>query len=204
VRKSVGASVSEPIAAIGNPPTQEANWNCRAQCPPERKKKISHQTQDREGGPEYLPFHALSLQPLSLLVSAGPGCRSREQRRRSTNACAYASGSAMTARPLARRSATRVRRVRPRGAEREKSGRGCGRTAKSTSSTGEAPAHVNGSLADTAGRPGLRFPSALWVAAGHHGSGVFPHDPRGHATLILYDGGLQRIGQLPTQLRGEP
>jgi hypothetical protein len=66
------------------------------------------------------------------------------------------------------------------------------------------PRHVHGSRADTAGLPGLRFPSALWVAAGHHGSGVFPHDPRGHATLILYDGGLQRIGQLPTQLRGEP
>lgn len=31
-------------------------------------------------------------------------------------------------------------------------------------------------------------------------SGVLPQDPRGHATLILYDGGLQRVGQLPTQL----
>lgn len=30
-------------------------------------------------------------------------------------------------------------------------------------------------------------------------SGVFPDDPRGHATLILNDGCLQRIDHLPAQ-----
>jgi hypothetical protein len=52
---------SEPAAAVGNPPTEATNWNCRAQCPPERKNDISHQTEDRESGPEDFPLHALSL-----------------------------------------------------------------------------------------------------------------------------------------------
>jgi hypothetical protein len=70
------AGLSQPIAAIGNPPTEEENWNGGAQCPPERKKKISHYTQDRENGPKDFPFHASSLQPLSRLVS-----RTRENNR---------------------------------------------------------------------------------------------------------------------------
>ena len=34
--------------------------------------------------------------------------------------------------------------------------------------------------------------------------GVLPHDPCGHAALILNDGGLQRIEQLAAQIVGEP
>jgi hypothetical protein len=51
----------EPTAAIGNPPTDAANWNRCAHSPPERKNEISHQTQNRESGPEDFPLHALSL-----------------------------------------------------------------------------------------------------------------------------------------------
>lgn len=52
---------SEPVAAIGNPPTQEANWNGCSQRPPERQNEISDQTQDCESDPEDLSFHASSL-----------------------------------------------------------------------------------------------------------------------------------------------
>ena len=38
---------------------------------------------------------------------------------------------------------------------------------------------------------------------GPDGSVVFPHDPCGHATLILNYGGLQRVGHMPSQLVGE-
>ena len=51
----------EPTAAVGNPPTDEANWNRSAQCPPERKNEISHETQDNDRGPEDFPLHAPSL-----------------------------------------------------------------------------------------------------------------------------------------------
>ena len=35
------------------------------------------------------------------------------------------------------------------------------------------------------------------------GSVVFLHDPSGHATLILDDGGLQRVQKLTAQFCGE-
>jgi hypothetical protein len=63
--RPIGGPCSEPTAAVGNPPTDAANWNRSAQCPPERKKEISHETQDCESGPEDLPLHAPSLQALS-------------------------------------------------------------------------------------------------------------------------------------------
>lgn len=56
---------SEPTAAIGNPPTDAANWNHRAQCPPDRKNDISHQTQDRESRPKDFPLHVPSLRQSS-------------------------------------------------------------------------------------------------------------------------------------------
>ena len=55
--KSNTGGSSEPIAAVGNPPAHKANWNRGAEGPPERKNKISHETQDRESGPEDLPLH---------------------------------------------------------------------------------------------------------------------------------------------------
>ena len=51
----------EPIDAIGHPPAHYANRDCRAQCPPERKKVISRETQDYESDPEDLSLHAPSL-----------------------------------------------------------------------------------------------------------------------------------------------
>jgi hypothetical protein len=57
LRRANRVPSSEPTAAVGNPPTDAANWNRRTQCPPERKNDISHQTQDRESRPEDFPLH---------------------------------------------------------------------------------------------------------------------------------------------------
>jgi hypothetical protein len=42
--------------------------------------------------------------------------------------------------------------------------------------------------------------AVIWSGAW---SGVLPNHPRGHATLILHDGGLQRVRQFPAQLPSE-
>ena len=47
----------EPIAAVGEPPARIANGNRRGQRPPERKRHIGNQAEDRESDPEYLPLH---------------------------------------------------------------------------------------------------------------------------------------------------
>ena len=49
----------------------------------------------------------------------------------------------------------------------------------------------------------VRTEPAPWADHAAGRSGLLPHDPRGHATLILYDGGLQRVSQFATQLCGE-
>jgi hypothetical protein len=61
LRRANPVSSSEPTAAVGNPPTDAANWNRCAESPPERKNQISHQTQNRESGTEDFPLHAPSL-----------------------------------------------------------------------------------------------------------------------------------------------
>jgi hypothetical protein len=79
----IAGGSSEPIAAVGNPPTHEANRNRSAQGPPERKNKISHETQDRESGPEDLPLHNPQSTGFVAWFSAGrfnprwPGTRGR-------------------------------------------------------------------------------------------------------------------------------
>jgi hypothetical protein len=47
----------EPIATVGEPPARVTNGNRRGQRPPERKRHIGNQAEDRKGDPEYLPLH---------------------------------------------------------------------------------------------------------------------------------------------------
>ena len=51
----------EPIAAIGDPPTGNANRNGRSYGPPEGKDDISQQSQARKRKPEDLALHSSSL-----------------------------------------------------------------------------------------------------------------------------------------------
>ena len=57
----------EPIAAVGEPPARIANGNRRGQRPPERKRHIGNQAEDRESDPKYLPLH-VSILDASVLV----------------------------------------------------------------------------------------------------------------------------------------
>ena len=56
LRRRTAYRFQNESAAVGNPPTDAGNWNRCAQRPPERKNEISHQTQDRESGPEHFPL----------------------------------------------------------------------------------------------------------------------------------------------------
>lgn len=51
----------EPVAAVGNPPTQNSNGQGRRQGPPNWEDEIRDHTEDRETDPENLPLHAFIL-----------------------------------------------------------------------------------------------------------------------------------------------
>jgi hypothetical protein len=57
----------EPIAAVGKPPARVTDGDGRGQRPPERKRHIGNQAEDREGDPKYLPLH-ISILDASALV----------------------------------------------------------------------------------------------------------------------------------------
>jgi hypothetical protein len=58
----------EPIAAVGEPPARVTDGDRRGQRPPERKRHIGDQAEDREGDPKYLPLH-MSILDASVLVT---------------------------------------------------------------------------------------------------------------------------------------
>jgi hypothetical protein len=64
----------EPIAAVGEPPARVTNGDGRGQRPPERKRHIGNQAEDREGDPKYLPLHMSILDASALAM---PRRRSR-------------------------------------------------------------------------------------------------------------------------------
>ena len=100
IRRANRAPSSEPTAAVGNPPTEAADWNRCAHSPPERKNEIRHQAQNRESGPEDFPLHAPSLRQTSswcptrisrLTLSSPCSCNaSRSYQRHRVSACAEA------------------------------------------------------------------------------------------------------------------
>ena len=67
--RELGGFRLEPITAIGQPPTQEANGNGCRQCPPKRQTKIGHQPQEGESRPEDLPLHPIILDSTSKVRS---------------------------------------------------------------------------------------------------------------------------------------
>jgi hypothetical protein len=54
-------SLLEPIAAIGDPPTHDANGNGCRHCPPKWQDEISQQAQAGESDPKDLSLHSLIL-----------------------------------------------------------------------------------------------------------------------------------------------
>lgn len=54
-------SLSKPVAAVGDPPAEDANGNRGAERPPQRKKVIGRETQDGENEPEDFSLHAPSV-----------------------------------------------------------------------------------------------------------------------------------------------
>jgi hypothetical protein len=61
----------EPIAAVGEPPARVADRDRRSERPPERKRHIGDQAEDREGDPKYLPLHMSILDVSELVMSRG-------------------------------------------------------------------------------------------------------------------------------------
>jgi hypothetical protein len=57
----------KPIAAVGEPPAGIADGDRCGQRPPERKRHIRDQAEDRESDPKYLPLH-ISILDASALV----------------------------------------------------------------------------------------------------------------------------------------
>ena len=49
--------LSEPVAAVGNPPGSEHDGNCGEEGPPERQQEVGEQAEDRERSPEDLLLH---------------------------------------------------------------------------------------------------------------------------------------------------
>ena len=47
----------EPPAAIGDPPRENHDWDCRSQRPPDGKHEIGHQAENGEKDPENLALH---------------------------------------------------------------------------------------------------------------------------------------------------
>jgi len=62
---------SKPVAAIGNPPTAETNWNGGEERPPERQSQVREEAQDRERRPKHLALHGLILAADGVLHGGG-------------------------------------------------------------------------------------------------------------------------------------
>ncbi len=68
-----GGSKLEPVAAIGNPPTHNANGNGCRHCPPKWQDEISQQAQAGESDPKDLSLHSLILARMYREEAALPG-----------------------------------------------------------------------------------------------------------------------------------
>ena len=60
----------EPVAAVGQPPTGDADRDGGRQGPPERKRNVGDQAEDSEGGPEDFSLHDPILNRLSVYYGA--------------------------------------------------------------------------------------------------------------------------------------
>jgi hypothetical protein len=60
-RDQPNRQLSEPFAAIRQPPTEGEQGNRGANGPPERQKQIDRKTQYRESSPKNLALHGFSL-----------------------------------------------------------------------------------------------------------------------------------------------
>ena len=54
-------AVLEPVAAVGDPPAHDRDWNGRDQRPPKRKRDVCDDPQRHEDGPEYFALHTMIL-----------------------------------------------------------------------------------------------------------------------------------------------
>jgi hypothetical protein len=54
---SAEAAWLEPVAAVSQPPTGDADWDGGRQGPPERERDVGDQAEDGEGGPEDFSLH---------------------------------------------------------------------------------------------------------------------------------------------------
>jgi len=54
----------EPIAAVGEPPTERENGERSSYGPPKRQEKIGDKTNSRKGDPKDLTLHRNSLAPI--------------------------------------------------------------------------------------------------------------------------------------------
>jgi hypothetical protein len=54
---------SEPIAAVGDPPTSHANRDCSGEGPPEWQCQVGDQTAHRKRHPKNFALHTITVQP---------------------------------------------------------------------------------------------------------------------------------------------
>jgi hypothetical protein len=59
----------KPIASVGEPPACIADGYRRSERPPERKREVSNQAEDRERDPEYFSLHTSILDPSAPIAS---------------------------------------------------------------------------------------------------------------------------------------
>jgi anti-anti-sigma factor len=55
---------AEPVAAVGDPPTEQKNRYCGTDGPPKREQQVGDKTKDAEYHPEDFALHGTSLAPL--------------------------------------------------------------------------------------------------------------------------------------------
>src|ERR1700674_2810343 len=71
VPKDISDHGSEPVAAIGDPPTHKNYRDGGQQCPPKREYEISRQAQHGEADPEDLSLHGFILVLAPAFLSSG-------------------------------------------------------------------------------------------------------------------------------------
>ena len=62
---------SEPVAAVGHPPTKDTDGNRGQQRPHDGQREVRYQPERNESGPEDLAFHSLILLPRTALSPFG-------------------------------------------------------------------------------------------------------------------------------------
>ena len=62
-----GVLLAEPVAAVGEPPTQDKDGNCERHAPPKWKQDVGEQSKADESDPEDFALHGNSLARLAWL-----------------------------------------------------------------------------------------------------------------------------------------